>query len=276
MSEEARAAAFTPQVGLFRRRPAGAERWWTPIVALDFDVHSGHNIALTACCLGMAIGVGICIAAANGWSSLGVFGVYTALLALYHIAEYMCVALFNPNRASMESFMFNPDQGNYYYKAMLVSVAEYYVECWLCCNAKAPGLLTLAGLVLALVGQATRSLAMITAKTSFNHYIANRRELDHQLITHGIYKYERHPSYVGFFCWAVGLQLMLKNPVSLIAFAGVLGHFFCSRTSYEERTLLHLFGTQYEHYRQQTPTLIPFVDKGMRTPKVPAAPTRSD
>ncbi|KAJ2749078.1 farnesyl cysteine-carboxyl methyltransferase [Coemansia aciculifera] len=272
MSDEAREAAFTPKVGLFRRRPAMAERWWTPVVSIDYDDHLGHNIAATACFLGVVMGVGMCLTAVSGWTATGIFGIYMVLLPLYHIFEYQCVALYNPHRVSMESFMFNPDGGNHYYQAMLVSIAEYAVECWLFNNAKTPGLITLLGLALALCGQVIRSLAMITAKTSFNHLIANRREVDHDLITHGIYKYERHPSYVGFFSWAIGLQLMLKNPLSLVAFAGVLGYFFCRRTNYEERTLVHLFGPQYENYRRRTPTLIPFVSKGMRTPNVPEGP----
>ncbi|KAJ2905164.1 farnesyl cysteine-carboxyl methyltransferase [Coemansia aciculifera] len=271
MSEDARAAAFTPQVGLFPRRRTRTESWWTPVVTLDWDAHLGHNIAVTACCLGVAIGIGLCVTVVSGWTVIGVFGVYIAMLPLYHIFEYMCVALYNPHRVNMESFMFNPDEGNHYYKAMLLSMAEYAVECWLFSGAKAPGLLTLVGLALALCGQAIRSLAMITAKTSFNHRISNRREVDHELITHGIYKYERHPSYVGFFCWATGLQLMLKNPLSLVAFAGILGYFFCRRTNYEERTLLHLFGQQYEIYRRQTPTLIPFASKDMRAPSTSEA-----
>ncbi|KAJ2811112.1 hypothetical protein FBU31_007845 [Coemansia sp. 'formosensis'] len=273
MNEEARAAAFTPKVGLFRRRPGNSERWWTPVVSMDYDAHLGHNIAATACFLGVAVGAGMCLAAVSGWTTTGIFGVYMALLSLYHIFEYQCVALYNPHRVSMESFMFNPDEGNRYYKAMLVSMAEYVVECWLFGNAKAPGLITLLGLALALCGQAIRSLAMITAKTSFNHHIANRREVDHDLITHGIYKYERHPSYVGFFSWAIGLQLMLKNPLSLVAFAGVLGYFFYRRTNYEERTLLHLFGPQYENYRRRTPTLIPFAAKDIREPKASESPS---
>ncbi|KAJ2644867.1 hypothetical protein GGF44_000360 [Coemansia sp. RSA 1694] len=271
MSEEARVAAFTPQVGLFRRRRAQTERWWTPVVPLDYEAHLGHNIAATACFLGVVMGIGLCVTAVSGWTVAGVFGIYIVLLPLYHIFEYQCVALYNPHRVSMESFMFNPDEGNRYYKAMLASMAEYAVECWLLGDTKAPGLVTLLGLVLALCGQAIRSLAMVTAKTSFNHHIANRREVDHELITHGIYRYERHPSYVGFFCWAVGLQLMLKNPLSLVAFAGVLGYFFCRRTNYEERTLLHIFGPQYESYRRQTPTLIPFANKDMRAPRAPEA-----
>lgn len=250
---------FTPQVGQFQRRPRAKDKWWTPVAPLEYGIHSAHNIMLTAGGMGIAVGVGLCVTIFYGATTLaGALGLYTLLIPLYHMLEYLCVALYNPNRVSMESFMFNPDDDNNYYKAMLISIIEYVVGCWLFPNWKAPGLLTVCGLLMAVAGQCIRTLAMITAKTSFNHFIAKRRENDHQLITHGIYRYERHPSYVGFFCWAVGLQLMLKNFISLLAFIAVLGYFFCRRTRYEEDTLVKIFGTQYDTYRKQTPTLIPF------------------
>ncbi len=39
----------------------------------------------------------------------------------------------------------------------------------------------------------------------------------------------RHPSYAGFFYWALGTQLVLQNPVSFSFFLVVLWRFFHSR-----------------------------------------------
>ncbi|KAJ1721077.1 farnesyl cysteine-carboxyl methyltransferase, partial [Coemansia biformis] len=235
----------------------GADKWWAPVAPLDWEGHSAHNIALTACALGVAIGSGACVAVGLGWTSAGILGIYVAIVALYHMLEYLSVALYNPERVEIGSFMFNPDVGNGYIIAMAVSVAEYIAECMFFGRAKSPGVLTVAGLVVASAGQAMRTLAMVTAGTSFNHYVATRRHADHQLVAHGIYRYERHPSYVGFFLWAVGLQMMLKNPVSLALFAAVLGTFFTRRTRREEIFLLHFFGDKYRTYKRDTPSLIP-------------------
>ncbi|KAJ2777773.1 farnesyl cysteine-carboxyl methyltransferase [Coemansia javaensis] len=272
MDRAARERAFTPEVGLFRRRPSAAERWWTPVAEVDWEAHSGHNVALTACALGVAIGGGGCVAALSGWTSTGVFGIYVAAVALYHMLEYLCVALYNPERVDMGSFMFSPDMGNGYTVAMAASVAEHAVECLAFGRAKAPGVGAAVGLAAAVVGQAMRTLAMVTAKTSFNHYVATRRQVDHQLITHGIYRYERHPSYVGFFLWAVGLQAMLANPVSLVAFAAVLGAFFPKRAQREEIFLLHFFGGNYRLYRRQTPSLIPVANIEIHRSEGPQQP----
>ncbi|KAJ1647534.1 farnesyl cysteine-carboxyl methyltransferase [Coemansia asiatica] len=254
-------ADCAPQVGLFRIRPVIAEeKWWTPVISLEYQTHSAHNIAATACGLGVAIGCGMTLALSYGWTYMGVFGIYITMIALYHMLEYLCVALYNPARVELESFMFDPDGENLYPIAMAISIIEYVVEClFYSGNGSGPGLASVAGLLIALVGQSIRTLAMVTAKSSFNHIIADRRESDHTLITHGIYKYERHPSYVGFFLWAVGLQLMLKNPLTVGAFVVALGYFFIMRVRYEERTLRQLFGQEYDRYMQQTPTCIPSI-----------------
>ncbi|KAJ2078535.1 farnesyl cysteine-carboxyl methyltransferase [Coemansia sp. RSA 988] len=257
MEQDARERAFTPKVGLFRRRPEESEKWWTPIAPVDWRENSPHNIALAACGLGIIIGSGVCIAVGHGWTITGVFGLYVAAAALYHMLEYLSVALYNPDRTESGSFMFNPDGDNRYMVAMAVSVVEYVIECWAFGRTKEPSAITMVGFVIAIIGQIIRTLAMVTAKASFNHYVATHRAVDHQLITHGIYRYERHPSYVGFFLWAVGLQTMLKNAVTTILFIVVLGYFFTKRTRKEEAFLLFFFGKRYRLYKNQTPSLIP-------------------
>ncbi len=55
------------------------------------------------------------------------------------------------------------------------------------------------------------------------------------------YSYSRHPSYVGFFWWAVATQLLLGNIVSTIAFIVILGRFFSSRIIGKSLALLFQF-----------------------------------
>ncbi|KAF3325791.1 Pentatricopeptide repeat-containing protein [Carex littledalei] len=42
----------------------------------------------------------------------------------------------------------------------------------------------------------------------------------------------RHPSYCGFFVWAIGTQFMLCNPISFIGFLLALWRFFSKRIPY--------------------------------------------
>ncbi|KAJ2375702.1 farnesyl cysteine-carboxyl methyltransferase [Coemansia sp. RSA 2607] len=231
---------------------------------MEYQTHSAHNIAFTSCGLGIVIGSGLALLFISGWTYVGVVGVYMAMVALYHMLEYLCVALYNPTRIELDSFMFNPDGENLYPVTLAVSLVEYIAECWMNCSSSGssggPGAIAVVGLFVATAGQVIRTLAMVTAKSSFNHIIADRRENDHTLITHGIYSYERHPSYVGFFLWAVGLQVMLRNPISCFLFVAALSYFFIRRVNYEERTLKILFGQEYDHYMRRTPTCIPKID----------------
>ena len=43
------------------------------------------------------------------------------------------------------------------------------------------------------------------------------------------YSWFRHPSYTGFFYWALGTQLVLQNPVTFVFFAILLWRFFYYR-----------------------------------------------
>lgn len=107
--------------------------------------------------------------------------------------------------------------------------------------------------------QCIRSLAMATCGESFNHYIQVSKKENHVLVTHGIYKILRHPSYVGFFYWAVGTQLLLGNVLHTLLFAIVAGAFFSRRIPYEEEALMQLFPEEYPDYMKRTYIGIPFI-----------------
>ena len=81
-------------------------------------------------------------------------------------------------------------------------------------------------------GQAFRALAMVHAN-SFSHIVKAVKHDDHTLVTTGVYAYSRHPSYVGFFYWAIATQLLLGNIVSTLAFVFVLNRFFTARIESE-------------------------------------------
>lgn len=85
------------------------------------------------------------------------------------------------------------------------------------------------GLALILTGQLLRSFAMIHASTNFSHALAYTKREDHTLVTTGVYALARHPSYAGFFWWALGTQIFLGNPVATVGFAVLLTRFFAHR-----------------------------------------------
>ena len=79
------------------------------------------------------------------------------------------------------------------------------------------------------------------------------------LITDGPFKYVRHPAYCGFFMWAMGLQLIMVNPVSLVLYARTLFVFFRDRVRVEEKQLIALYKQQYVEYKHATPSGLPFI-----------------
>lgn len=115
------------------------------------------------------------------------------------------------------------------------------------------------GLLLLIIGQACRTIAMFSAKSNFSHHIVDYKERDHVLVQHGIYSVMRHPSYFGFYWWAVGVQLLLINPICLLLFVYWLQKFFSERIAYEEHTLEKFFKQEWIDYKAKTPTLMPFI-----------------
>lgn len=64
------------------------------------------------------------------------------------------------------------------------------------------------GLLLCIFGEVIRKSAIFTASTNFNHIVQTEKEQNHVLVTHGIYSLCRHPSYVGWFYWSIGTQVL--------------------------------------------------------------------
>jgi len=77
--------------------------------------------------------------------------------------------------------------------------------------------------------------------------------------TNGIYKYIRHPMYLGniLFCfgifgWLVGIKLSICLTYLYI-------HFVMDRIDREEQMLVMIFGDDYIEYMKRTTMLIPFI-----------------
>ena len=81
----------------------------------------------------------------------------------------------------------------------------------------------------------------------------------HELVTTGIYRYLRHPSYTGWFWWSVGTQLVLGNPLCFVAYACASYSFFADRIPFEEETLRDFYPREYPAYAARTFVLIPFL-----------------
>lgn len=141
----------------------------------------------------------------------------------------------------------------------VLSATEYWLESMLCPSIKFYALSVVMGIVCLIVGQFIRSLSMWQCGPSFSHLIKHTKENHHVLITTGIYAYLRHPSYFGWFYWAIGTQLLLCNPICLCFYTYASWTFFNQRIPYEEELLQEFFKQEYMDYAQRTVIGIPFV-----------------
>ena len=80
------------------------------------------------------------------------------------------------------------------------------------------------------------------------------------VIREGVFKYIRHPIYLGAILLYLGLILLtLSIPSAVFWLIIILFYYFISR--FEEKILLHEFGDQYKEYMEEVPMLIPSLFK---------------
>ncbi|KAF9998476.1 hypothetical protein BGZ80_011341 [Entomortierella chlamydospora] len=226
----------------------------------DFRLFDGENspqnIAVYGFGLGALFGSSLILATVVK-TSIPQFWFFLAALGVFHSLEYIAIALFNPTKLKLDSFLLNHSPE--YTLATVSGVSEFLIELYFFPQMKTWGILNKIGLVLVIVGQIARTLAMFSAKSNFSHHVEYYKEEHHVLVTDGIYRLLRHPSYFGFYYWALGSQLMMMNPICFIGFAVALYQFFSERIHVEEQLLIRFFGQDYRDYKARTKTGLPLI-----------------
>jgi protein-S-isoprenylcysteine O-methyltransferase len=182
---------------------------------------------------------------------------YMTLLCTFHLLEFFVTAIYNPTQATADSFLVNHSKA--YTAAFIGSVTEFWIRYWICPTINVSRFTYICGLVITVASQALRSMAMKTAGESFNHYIQTTKKANHVLVTNSVYKYMRHPSYVGFFYWSIGSQLLLGNRILAVVSAITCWNFFKRRIAFEEESLCRMFPQEYPCYVAASYTAIPFI-----------------
>ncbi|MCZ7385739.1 MAG: isoprenylcysteine carboxylmethyltransferase family protein [Candidatus Methanoperedens sp.] len=81
-----------------------------------------------------------------------------------------------------------------------------------------------------------------------------------ELVTDGIYKYVRHPQYLGLIILTIGLLIQWPTIITL-AMWPVLVLMYYRLAKREEREAIEAFGERYEEYKKQTPMFLPSVKR---------------
>ncbi|CAF3991790.1 unnamed protein product [Rotaria sp. Silwood2] len=183
-------------------------------------------------------------------------GLFTIILSMFHLSEYISVGIWCPRTLNINSFLLN--HSPQYHTAILFAYLEYFIEKYYLFPNGFPyhWVMIIIGLIMILSGEFLRKLAMYTAKQNFSHLIEDKPNQEHRLITNGIYKYYRHPSYVGWFWWACGTQILLANPICFVIYLFSTWLFFADRIAYEEATLIRCYGNMYREYQKRTSVAI--------------------
>jgi protein-S-isoprenylcysteine O-methyltransferase Ste14 len=80
---------------------------------------------------------------------------------------------------------------------------------------------------------------------------------DHTLIKDGIYKYIRHPAYLGNILQIIGFPLILNSYYSLVLSALMI-YLFLKRIEVEEKFLAKKL-PEYKSYQKDTYKMIPYI-----------------
>ncbi|MFQ5857013.1 MAG: methyltransferase family protein [Anaerolineae bacterium] len=114
----------------------------------------------------------------------------------------------------------------------------------------------IVGLALIVVGFTVALVAMGTLRRFHSSTLVIRE--GHQLITHGVYRFTRHPIYLGVIMVCIGVPVYASSLYGLLTMLALIP-LFLNRIRIEERILIEEFGDAYRKYRETTSKLIPFI-----------------
>jgi protein-S-isoprenylcysteine O-methyltransferase Ste14 len=110
------------------------------------------------------------------------------------------------------------------------------------------------GVVLFAAGGALRLWPVFVLGHRFSGLVAIQP--GHKLVTSGVYRVIRHPSYLGLLVNALGWTLAFRSGVGVLLTALMLLPLL-ARIHAEERMLQTQFGREYDAYRSRTARLLP-------------------
>jgi len=112
------------------------------------------------------------------------------------------------------------------------------------------------GLAMCVVGLSVAIAGAVTLKRFYSSSLVIRK--DHELVTRGLYRFVRHPIYLGALTVIFGVPVYAASPLGALILAALIP-LVLNRIRMEERLLEEEFGEAHRRYREKTKKLIPFV-----------------
>ena len=208
----------------------------------------------------LVVGTGIYFAlAVLGWGGVAAFFAHPSLVALGVVSAAMVVAAFfgGGNISSGE----REDRGNRWVLAAFGIIG--LLGAWLPAYSDRRNFWIIdgdairwVGVALYTVGGALRLWPVYVLGNRFSGLVAIQP--GHTLVTGGIYRVIRNPSYLGLLLNSLGWALAFRSWIGVILTAVTLVP-LVARMNSEERLLRSQFGEEYDAYRARTSRLIPGV-----------------
>ena len=111
------------------------------------------------------------------------------------------------------------------------------------------------GILIIMVGFIIRIISIRTLKQYFTYSVAKAE--NQEIIEKGLYKYIRHPGYLGQLIIFTGISISLSNWLSVILMllSTLVG--YVNRIRVEEKFITEEMGDIYSNYQKRTKKLIP-------------------
>lgn len=113
------------------------------------------------------------------------------------------------------------------------------------------------GMPLIGIGFIIRVYSILTLKQFFTYSVAQVE--NHEIIQTGLYKYIRHPGYLGQLIIFLGISISISNWCSILAMMLPITLAYLYRIKVEERLMLDQFGENYSDYQHRTKRLLPMI-----------------
>jgi protein-S-isoprenylcysteine O-methyltransferase Ste14 len=113
------------------------------------------------------------------------------------------------------------------------------------------------GMSLVVIGLIIRIYSILTLRQFFTYTVAKVQ--NHEIIETGLYKFIRHPGYLGQLFIFLGISTSISNWISILAMMLPITLAYLYRIKVEERFMLEQFRENYSNYQNRTKRIIPMI-----------------
>ncbi len=113
------------------------------------------------------------------------------------------------------------------------------------------------GMAWVVIGFTIRISSILTLNHYFTYSVAKVE--NHKIIETGLYKFIRHPGYLGQLIIFMGISISISNGLSILLMMTPVTLGYLYRIRVEEKFMTDQLGEDYQHYQDRTKRIIPMI-----------------